>query len=109
VPQPSATRPHGERVDSKTPRAALPRARPPPTRLGLAALGSQCLQIRPTGRALPARWGFGVLHPARPELGGSSSWDGRGESCGYRWITVQVRVRVTPSTTWMRKTTSRPS
>jgi hypothetical protein len=30
-------------------------------------------------------------------------------SCGYRRITMQVRVRVTPSTTWMRETTSRPS
>jgi hypothetical protein len=29
--------------------------------------------------------------------------------CGYRWITVQVRVRVTPSTAWMREATSRPS
>ena len=32
-----------------------------------------------------------------------------GEACGYRRITMQVRVRVTPSTTWMRETTSRPS
>jgi hypothetical protein len=31
------------------------------------------------------------------------------ESRGYRWITMQVRVRVIPSTTWMRDTTSRPS
>jgi hypothetical protein len=29
--------------------------------------------------------------------------------CGYRWITVQVRVRVMPSTAWMREATSRPS
>ena len=27
----------------------------------------------------------------------------------YRWITMQVRVRVTPSTTWMREATSRPT
>jgi hypothetical protein len=38
--------------------------------------------------------------------GSSGGW---GEACGYRWITMQVRVRVTPSTTWMRETTSRPS
>jgi hypothetical protein len=29
--------------------------------------------------------------------------------CGYRWITVQVRVRVMPSTAWMREATNRPS
>jgi hypothetical protein len=35
--------------------STLPRARPPPARLGLAALGSQCLQIRAYGsRAAPA-------------------------------------------------------
>jgi hypothetical protein len=28
---------------------------------------------------------------------------------GYRRITVQVRVRVTPSTAWMREATNRPS
>jgi hypothetical protein len=27
----------------------------------------------------------------------------------HRWITVQVRVRVTPSTSWMREATSSPS
>jgi hypothetical protein len=46
---------------------------------------------------------------ARPPPGGGSSSGGCGESCGYRWITMQVRVRVTPSTSWMRETTSRPS
>jgi hypothetical protein len=42
----------------------------------------------------------------RWSAGSSGGW---GEACGYRWITMQVRVRVTPSTTWMRETTSRPS
>jgi hypothetical protein len=28
--------------------------------------------------------------------GSSGGW---GQACGYRWITMQVRVRVTPSTT----------
>jgi hypothetical protein len=36
---------------------------------------------------------------ARQWSAGSSG--GRSEACGYRWITMQVRVRVTPSTTWM--------
>jgi hypothetical protein len=37
-------------------------------------------------------------------------WLGRRwRTSGYRWSTVQVRVRVTPSTTWIRETTSRPS
>jgi hypothetical protein len=30
-------------------------------------------------------------------------------SMRYRWITMQVRVRVTPSTTWIREATSRPT
>jgi hypothetical protein len=32
-----------------------------------------------------------------------------GRRLGQRWITVQVRVRVTPSTSWMREATSLPS
>jgi uncharacterized protein with GYD domain len=68
------------------------------------------------GRHLPGSWIFGIPGClAWPQLHSSSS-SGRGDlimrlpaSCGYRRITVQVRVRVTPSTTWMRETTSRPS
>jgi hypothetical protein len=92
-----------------TPRC-LPRARPPLARLGLAAVGSQRLQIRAYGwratRLLDLR-----RPPSRTATAGAAAraWGGGGESRGYRWITVQVRVRVTPSTTWMRKTTSRPS
>ena len=49
-----------------------------------------------------------VTYPlARQWSAGSSG--GWGEACGYRWIIMQVRVRVTPSTTWMWETTSRPS
>ena len=40
---------------------------------------------------------------------GEGRQDGIGRRQRYRPITLQVRVRVTPSTTWMRETTSRPS
>jgi hypothetical protein len=58
--------------------------------------------------ALPTRGYFdgAMPGPLKPDADRPSVDDG---SCGYRWITMQVRVRVTPSTTWMRKTTSRPS
>jgi hypothetical protein len=45
-------------------------------------------------------------HPPSATYSRSRQWSagssgGRSEACGYRWITMQVRVRVTPSTTWM--------
>ncbi len=40
---------------------------------------------------------------------GDGRQDGIGRRQRYRPSTVQVRVRVMPSTTWMRETTSRPS
>jgi hypothetical protein len=88
------------RCDPPRGRAAAGSPRPGPSVAHQRPLG--LLPPRPE-RSAPA------LHPARPQLGGGSSWGGGGESRGYRWITMQVRVRVTPSTTWMRKTTSRPS
>src|SRR5829696_2145503 len=66
-----------------------------------------------------AQRALAALEPPIPALllvlvccpGRISRWrDGRGDRfCGYRWITVQVRVRVTPSTAWIREATSRPS
>jgi hypothetical protein len=50
-------------------------------------------------------------HPHPPLRPACTARVGRrpGEHAGYRWSTMQVRVRVTPSTTWMRETISRPS
>jgi hypothetical protein len=46
--------------------------------------------------------GSGVQIPSAPP---GTRRGGGGGSRGYRWSTVQVRVRVTPSTAWMRVTT----
>jgi hypothetical protein len=58
------------------------------------------------GRNCMACKGSGVQIPSAPP---GTTWGGGGGSRGYGWSPVQVRVRVMPSTTWMRATTSRPS
>jgi hypothetical protein len=85
---------------------------PPPLPLGLRNLSlapepaNLALILKPALIVCPMTTRAPNLLACTARPGGSSG--GRGESFGYRWITMQVRVRVTPSTTWMRAATSRP-
>src|SRR5215217_8212095 len=81
--------------------AATARYRTPGLRAGRPV--GRWLRWSPRSCAAPAS---GVRFPGRISRVRGGSDD---HFCGYRWTTMQVRVRVTPSTAWMREATSRPS